>query len=276
LIVFSKLQSLDVYSNIIGGTIPTALETLTDLSLIDMEENLLTGSPFLDISSLRELSSYRVSSNVLSGTISNDFNPGASSSLHELWFARNKVIGSIPESLFSQNTEIQSFIAYGNNLSGSLPSTIGLLRNLVKLQLHENALTSTIPNELFSDTALEELRLDRNMLEGTVPTLLGDLVNLVDLRIGENLFTGTLPAEIARLSNLGKLSSLLCYFTFDRVHNEKNSLKPSFSWLCCSHPTCEFDQFDRRHSRRIRTVSQLTFRRLFHESIFRPPTRKYF
>lgn len=201
------MQSFDVYSNIIGGTIPTALETLTDLSLIDLEENLLTGSAFLDIRSLRELSSYRVSLNSLSGTISADFYPGASSSLHELWFARNRVNGSLPESLFSQNTEIQSFIAYGNQLTGSLPSSIGQLRNLVKLQLHENAFASTLPNELFSDTALQELRLDKNALEGTVSTLLGDLVNLVDLRIGENLFTGTLPAEIAKLSNLGKQTS---------------------------------------------------------------------
>jgi Leucine-rich repeat (LRR) protein len=198
------LQSLDVYSNIIGGTIPTSLESLTDLSLIDMEENLLTGSAFLDISSLRELSSYRVSMNFLSGTILDNFNPGASSSLRELWFARNKISGSIPESLFSQNTEIQSFIAYENQLTGPLPSSIGQLRNLVKLQLHKNAFASTLPNELFSDTTLQELRLDKNMLEGTVSTLLGDLVNLVDLRIGENLFTGSLPAEIAKLSNLGK------------------------------------------------------------------------
>jgi len=204
LIAFSKLQSIDVYSNIIGGSIPSAMETLTDLSLIDLEENLLTGPAFLDISSLRELSSYRVSLNFLSGTISDVFYPGVSSSLQELWFAKNALNGSIPESLFSQNTELQSFIAYGNKLSGTIPSSIGLLKNLVKLQLHNNEFASTIPNELFGNTALEELRLDRNMFEGTISTLLGDLVNLVDLRLGENLFTGSLPAEIAKLSNLGK------------------------------------------------------------------------
>ena len=187
----------------IGGTIPTALTLLTSIKLIDLEENMFSGPAFLDISTLPGLASYRVSLNSLTGTIPETFAPNDGSSLTEIWFAKNNLVGQIPESFFASNTQLTSLIMYNNMFTGTIPSNIGLLSNLEKLQLHGNAISSTIPNDLYLATQLKELRLDKNLITGTISTMIGDLVNLADLRIGENPLTGTLPAEIARLSNLG-------------------------------------------------------------------------
>jgi Leucine-rich repeat (LRR) protein len=189
--------------NRIGGTIPTVISKLTDLTLIDVEENLLTGPAFLDISAFSDLTSYRVSLNSLTGTIPDSFSPEEGLSLKEIWFSSNRIPGTIPESLFSSNTQLTSVIVNRNLLVGSIPSTIGLLSDLETLQLHNNAFVSTIPMDLYSNTLLKDLRLDGNLLTGTLSTMLGNLVNLDDLRLGGNPLTGTLPAEIARLSNLG-------------------------------------------------------------------------
>ena len=202
--MLTALASFDMYANMIGGTLPTVLSLLTSLQLIDVEETMFTGSAFLDISALSELASYRVSLNSLTGTIPETFAPDNGSVLTEVWLAKNSLEGPIPESFLASNTQLTSLIMYSNMFTGTIPTSIGLLSNLEKLQLHGNAFTSTIPDALYGATQLNELRLDKNLITGTISTRIGDLVNLVDLRMGENPLTGTLPAEIARLSNLGK------------------------------------------------------------------------
>lgn len=92
---------------------------------------------------------------------------------------------------------------YGNFLTGPIPRGIGKL-DLLQFQAHNNALSSTIPEEFWNNTRLIDVRLDRNKLTGTISGSLGNLDRLVDLRIGDNALTGTLPSEFGKLSNLSK------------------------------------------------------------------------
>ena len=93
----------------------------------------------------------------------------------------------------------------GNQLSGSIPSELGNLANLVTLSLHGNQLSGSIPSELGNLANLGVLWLDGNELSGSMPSELGNLDNLVTLWLGGNQLSGSIPSELGNLANLGVL-----------------------------------------------------------------------
>ena len=52
-----------------------------------------------------------------------------------------------------------TFFVAGNSLTGPIPSTFGLLLEMVELELSDNLLTSNLPTELGTMGNLEVLRL---------------------------------------------------------------------------------------------------------------------
>ncbi|MTI25798.1 leucine-rich repeat domain-containing protein, partial [Fulvivirga kasyanovii] len=129
-----------------------------------------------------------------------------------------------------ENGDVTAIALSSNQLTGSLPASIGSLRALKTLSLANNQLINGIPAEirnlsnletltLFSNpsiggeippeignlTALKDLSLNNMGLTGTVPSTLGNLTNLLSLRIDQNNLTGGLPVELAKLVNLSKI-----------------------------------------------------------------------
>ena len=90
-------------------------------------------------------------------------------------------------------------------LAGSIPSELGSLVNLQRLNLSFNKLTGEIPRELGNLSKLEELLLPVNQLDGGIPAELGNLSNLQTLSLSENQLTGDIPTELGNLSNLRTL-----------------------------------------------------------------------
>ena len=91
---------------------------------------------------------------------------------------------------------------HSNELSGTLPSELGNLSRLLRLELHQNELSGSIPVALGNLLELEALWLPYNRLSGRIPVELGNLSNLDDLRLQSNFLTGSLPAELGDLSSL--------------------------------------------------------------------------
>ena len=91
-----------------------------------------------------------------------------------------------------------------NNLVGTLPDELGDLTALTTLYLWGNDLSGPIP-DLSGLTALTTLDLGQNELTGPVPTWLGTLTNMVALYMWGNEFTGTIP-DLRGLSSLFELS----------------------------------------------------------------------
>ena len=58
---------------------------------------------------------------------------------------------------------------FGNNLGGTIPSTIGMHTSMTHLDLSYNWLVSTVPSSLGSLVLLEELYLEDNELVGSLP-----------------------------------------------------------------------------------------------------------
>ena len=117
----------------------------------------------------------------------------------------NQLSGSIPSSL-GNLTRLEELWLGENGLLGSIPASLGDLTNLTILSLHSNQLTGTIPASLGDLTNLTILVLHENQLTGPIPTSLGDLTNLTILALYSNELTGSIPSSLGGLGNLEELS----------------------------------------------------------------------
>ena len=113
----------------------------------------------------------------------------------------NQLSGSIPSSLGNlSNLELLSL--EDNQLSGSITSSLGNLSNLEYLSLAVNQLSGSIPSSLGNLSNLEYLALAVNPLSGSIPSSLGNLSNLVNLHLTFNQLSGSIPSNLGNLSNL--------------------------------------------------------------------------
>jgi len=79
-----------------------------------------------------------------------------------------------------------------NNLIGTIPTEIGLLKDLAVLGMEKGGLTSTIPTEIGELTNLLFIDLDYNELSGSFPTQLYSLTDLRTLDLNDNDMTGSI------------------------------------------------------------------------------------
>ncbi|CAI5947070.1 unnamed protein product, partial [Closterium sp. NIES-65] len=95
---------------------------------------------------------------------------------------------------------------YHSYFNGTIPATIGNLKNLTLLDLSKNKFFGTIPKSLGSLTNLASLGLDDNELSFTIPTTLSRLTRLSALDLSYNRLSGPIPSVLAHLTNLSRLS----------------------------------------------------------------------
>ena len=121
-----------------------------------------------------------------------------------LLLQKNQLSGSIPESI-GNLTNLTILYLFTNQLSGSIPDSIGNLSNLVALGLLNNNLSGSIPASLGDLSELEWLGLSENQLSGPIPESFGKLSKLSVLILDENQLSGSIPESIGKLTNLGLL-----------------------------------------------------------------------
>ena len=93
-----------------------------------------------------------------------------------------------------------------NSLSGQIPLELSYLANLTLLDISNCGLTGPIPPELGNLSNLTRLILWYNNLTGPIPAQLGNLANLRELLLHDNDLTGTIPPELGNLNNLTRLT----------------------------------------------------------------------
>ncbi|NMH85961.1 leucine-rich repeat domain-containing protein [Flavivirga algicola] len=125
----------------------------------------------------------------------------ANGSVTRLILNNNQLSGTIPSQLEDLTNLIELNLS-NNQLFGSIPSEIGGLLNLTHLYLFDNQLSGIIPNELGNLTSLVHLYLYVNQLTGNIPSELGNLTNLSRLRLTSNQFTGSIPSSLSNLTSL--------------------------------------------------------------------------
>jgi len=113
-----------------------------------------------------------------------------------------------------------------NNLSGVLPSHIGLLPKLTVLELDCNQICGELPAEMGKLKNLELLFVHQNQLIGELPHFLGGLTELRRLRLDHNGFSGLVDRKL--WSGWSKMTFL------DMSNNSiKGELQPEISNLAC-------------------------------------------
>ena len=117
---------------------------------------------------------------------------------------QNNLSGPIPTEL-GLLTHLRGLDLNNNELSGPIPEEFGNLTRLLWLRLRQNYLQGQIPAALGNLTRLLELHLLKNALRGPVPASLGNLTRLEDLLLSENYLTGELPSSLTNLQRLERL-----------------------------------------------------------------------
>ena len=103
------------------------------------------------------------------------------------------------------NGRVRNLQLINNNLTGSIPTQLGNLTEMIQLDLHHNELSGSIPAALGNLSNLEYLALRANELSGPIPAALGNLSKLATLDIYLNELSGSIPAELGNLSKLEHL-----------------------------------------------------------------------
>ncbi|EEC82277.1 hypothetical protein OsI_26501 [Oryza sativa Indica Group] len=148
---------------------------------------------------------------------------GNFTSLITLDLSNNNIGGTIPDNL---PITLQRFFLSGNQLSGSIPSTLSTLTLLTGLSLNNNHLSGEIPDAFSTLTGLANLDFSSNNLTGPLPPSMGNLTALTslhiqnnqiigllnvlqdlplqDLNIENNLFSGPVPVKLENIPNFKK------------------------------------------------------------------------
>ncbi|KAF2287073.1 hypothetical protein GH714_037989 [Hevea brasiliensis] len=140
--------------------------------------------------------------NFLTGTIPASI--GNLTALPILYIQRNQLSGSLPQELGMLKFVTEIFFSE-NSLTGIIPISIGNLTNLWALYLDRNQLSGSIPQEIGMLRSLTELALSHNNLTGPIPTSIGNLTTLSYLYLTDNQLSNSLPREIGKLTKLTRL-----------------------------------------------------------------------
>ena len=96
-----------------------------------------------------------------------------------------------------------------NSKTGFLPTQLGMLKQLVRMDLDHDKLSGTIPSEIAGLMRLATLNFHHNYISGTLPTDLTSLTQLSWLAGSFNAISGTIPGFNGRHgTNLSALTVL--------------------------------------------------------------------
>lgn len=112
------------------------------------------------------------------------------------------------------NGRVTSLVLFGKSLSGYIPSELGLLDSLNRLDLAYNNFSKTVPVRLFEATKLRYIDLSHNSLSGPIPAQIKSMKSLNHLDLSSNHLNGSLPESLTELGSLvGTLNLSFNQFT---------------------------------------------------------------
>lgn len=168
-LVSLQVMALDHNPNLnatTGWSLPLGLQDSAQLATLSLVSCNLVG-PLPDyLGSLGSLAELRLALNRISGGIPSSFN---GSNLQTLWLNGQDgggMTGSLDVIVTMES--ITTVWLHGNQFSGVIPSNIGSLASLKKLNLNSNQLVGLIPVSL-ADMELDQLDLSNNHFMGPIP-----------------------------------------------------------------------------------------------------------
>ncbi|KAG2646678.1 hypothetical protein PVAP13_2KG526900 [Panicum virgatum] len=222
---WSSCQSLEMMNlgeNLLSGGIPKGLVECANLRFLNLSSNKLTGyhsfarNNFTGAVATLPLAAEKLGmqgsyafladGNRLSGQLQPGlFDKCNSSRGFVVEVSDNLIAGAVPEEIGLLCSSLVVLGIAGNQLSGTIPSSIGELSYLISLDLSRNRLGGVIPTSVKKLPQLERLSLAHNLLNGTIPADINQLHALRVLDLSSNLLTGVIPDALADLRNLTAL-----------------------------------------------------------------------
>lgn len=206
----NSLVILRLHGNYINETVPVEIGNLVNLQVLRLDDNALFGELPTEIGQLVELVDLRVNYNLIEGNIPRQI--GNLVNLERFSMGENFFNGQIPDTI-TQLVKLKIFTCEDNFLSGNLPANIGDMQALQVfrcfLQRFESAkqpgLQGTIPSSIGNLKNLKDLSLYQNGFNGEIPSELGDCESLEVLDLELNSFRGVVPSELGNLETLATL-----------------------------------------------------------------------
>ncbi|GKV43692.1 hypothetical protein SLEP1_g50953 [Rubroshorea leprosula] len=123
------------------------------------------------------------------------------SKLESIDLSRNQLSGSIPDSI-GQLSQLESIDLSYNRLSGSIPFSIRQLSKLESIDLSCNQLSESIPDSIKQLSKLKSIDLSSNQLNGRIPNSIRQLSKLESIDLSSNQLSGSIQDGIKQLSKL--------------------------------------------------------------------------
>uniref|UniRef100_A0A0D6QRI4 Leucine-rich repeat-containing N-terminal plant-type domain-containing protein n=2 Tax=Araucaria cunninghamii TaxID=56994 RepID=A0A0D6QRI4_ARACU len=180
-----SLRELVLIGCSFSGSIPAELGSLQQLSILDLNSNKLGGEIPPELGNLSKLYWFDVANNQLTGTLPAQL--GKLVRAGHFHFNKNQMSGSIPPEIFHESMALQHVLLDHNRLTGEIPSTVSLLKDLTVLRLDGNGLEGSLPSNISNLKKLGEMHVSNNKLTGSIPDLSG-LTNLQYLDLSNNSF----------------------------------------------------------------------------------------
>ncbi|XP_028806350.1 probable LRR receptor-like serine/threonine-protein kinase At3g47570 [Neltuma alba] len=198
----SSLQIFDISYNNFLGEVPN-LGNLKDLRMLNLAYNNIGSNRGLDfITTLKNCSQLEVlalTSNIFGGILPSSMG-NLSTQLTGLYLSLNQISGTIPDTL-GRYTLLRTLDLSRNEFSGTIPTSFGNLGKIKSLYLGANQLSGEI-TFLGNLSELIILSIPGNKLEGKIPTTIGNMKSLQLLELTKNSFSGPIPIQIFGLSSL--------------------------------------------------------------------------
>ncbi len=195
----TRLHVLWLPGNQLSGSISNALCSLTFLQELNVSANQLTGSLPTLFGQLSRLKQLNLAQNKLFGSLPTSFDQ--LTKLTVLDMHGNSFSGAV--NLLQSLCELTQMDISDNQFSGKLSvAALSALPLLKILNLYTNDFTGSFPYAMAQNIALLKIDVHDNYLSGTLPQWesIGYQLNALDLR--SNTFQGKIPESIVRLTRL--------------------------------------------------------------------------
>ncbi|CAN4103152.1 unnamed protein product [Withania somnifera] len=264
----SSLLVLDLSNNGFSSSFPSWLSKLGKLSYLDLNSNNLRGTIPMELANVTSLQTLDLSGNsFLEGQLHEKM--ANLCNLIELDLSLNNFTGDITKfidglSRCNESKLERLNLGYNAGLDGTLPDSIGFLKNLKYIELWKNSFVGKIPDSIGNLSSLENLIVAWNQMSGQIPVTLGKLSKLVVLELFENTWWGVITE--AHFTNLTSLKEL--YISSNSVPpipplvaNINTKWVPPFSLQYLKFRSCRFGPKFPTWIRNFTELQTLTFRR---------------
>lgn len=208
-----KLVTISLYNVWIGPNFPAWLKTQNELKYLQIDNAGISDTiPNGLWKSFPNVTSWSLSGNELRGQVPYfQFHPSAyhfdlsfnkldgplplfPSNLSKVRLNHNMFFGPIPENIGELLPKLSLLYLSSNSITGKIPHSIGMLKELKILSLKSNSLSGKLPPHWEDLDGLWVLDLAMNNISGNVPSSMRHLSSLQVLSLSQNNLEGELPS----------------------------------------------------------------------------------